>query len=76
MRPERWNQGDYDAFHIEKDKCVVTFFHLASSESHSLKLRVLGQSLENSQPKRPNTEVEICSVVPKSKIEKFKISTV
>lgn len=44
FKPMNWNQGGYDAVHVDFMKQIVTFFQITISKTHSLKLEHGGSS--------------------------------
>ena len=39
FKPVKWNQGGYDAVHVDYDECLVSFIEVTNSSKHSLKLK-------------------------------------
>ena len=79
FKPVKWNQGGYDAVHVDYDECLVSFIQVTKSAKHSLKLEYFSELLSNLTLKKPVTSkarVEIIFLVPKEQVSKFKISPV
>ena len=79
FKPVKWNQGGYNAVHVDYDECLVSFIQVTKSPQHSLKLEYFSELLSNLTLKRPKTSkvrVEIIVLIPKEQVSKFKISPV
>jgi hypothetical protein len=79
FKPVKWNQGGYDAVHVDYDECLVSFIEVTNSSKHSLKLKYVSEFLSNLTLKKPETSVarvEIIFLVPEEHVSKIKISPV
>ena len=79
FKPRKWNQGGYDAVHVDYHHRLVTFFQVSRSRYHSLKLEFFSSLMRNLVFQRTtakNVRVEIIFVVPNDQIHAFTISEV
>jgi hypothetical protein len=79
LAPLSWNQGGYDAVHVDFENSIVTFVQITISDKHSLKLEYFSNLLkkltfpQSGPSQKPS--VEIFFLVPKSQRVMFKVST-
>ena len=73
-KPLKWNQGVYDAVHVNYSEGSVTFFQLTISQKISLKLEFFASLIDN-LGFRPRS-VEILFLVPDEVASNFQISPV
>jgi hypothetical protein len=74
-KPLKWNQGGFDAVHVDYSAAAVTFFRVTISKKHSLKLGYFASLIHNLgiQP----CSVDILFLVPNDVFENgFKVSNV
>eukprot|EP00291_Cryptomonas_curvata_P027900 CAMPEP_0172204990 /NCGR_PEP_ID=MMETSP1050-20130122/32323_1 /TAXON_ID=233186 /ORGANISM="Cryptomonas curvata, Strain CCAP979/52" /LENGTH=332 /DNA_ID=CAMNT_0012883731 /DNA_START=469 /DNA_END=1464 /DNA_ORIENTATION=- len=80
-KPLNWNQGGYDAVHVDFENRIVTFFQITISIKHSLKLEHMSSLLKKMtfQAQKGGSDlkpkVEIFFLVPESQVDIFKISS-
>jgi hypothetical protein len=74
LKPQRWNQGGYDAVFVDKSGPSVRFVRVTSGKKHSFKVRFFRNLLNQFELKAG--KVEIFFVVPLINVEGFGISEV
>ena len=74
LAPVKWNQGGYDALHMDEEG-NVSIVQVTSSQSHSFKISYFKQVLENIKENFTIKTVEIYYVIP-SEVHDFKITPV
>eukprot|EP00291_Cryptomonas_curvata_P017287 CAMPEP_0172159958 /NCGR_PEP_ID=MMETSP1050-20130122/5280_1 /TAXON_ID=233186 /ORGANISM="Cryptomonas curvata, Strain CCAP979/52" /LENGTH=458 /DNA_ID=CAMNT_0012829645 /DNA_START=1044 /DNA_END=2417 /DNA_ORIENTATION=+ len=73
-KPLKWNQGGYDAVHVDYEARDVTFVQIVISKKHSLKLEYFASLIRNLGI-QPNS-MEILVLVPRDVVSAFEISSV
>jgi len=74
LKPQRWNQGGYDAVFVDKSVPTVRFVQLTSGKRHGFKIRFFRKLLNQLGLK--SGHVEIFFLVPSTNLKEFVISEV
>jgi len=74
LKPQRWNQGGYDAVFVDKSVPTVRFVQVTSGKNHTFKIRYFRKLLD--QFVLDAGHVEIFFLVPSTNVKKFVISEV
>jgi hypothetical protein len=79
LKPQKWNQGGYDAVYISKCSSLIRFVQVARGNTHSFKIEYFSSLLwvlSNSDLSFVIKSLEIFFVVEKEKLSSFELSTV
>ena len=75
-RPQKWNQGGFDAVFIDRAEGLVRFVQVTSCLKHSLKLKCFRDFLDDLTVHVSVSEVHIIFLVEQTKHQDFQIGTV
>jgi hypothetical protein len=76
LKPNKWNQGGYDAIYINKQLGLVRFAQVTGSDTHSFKIQYFHlflKALSQSDQSFDIATLEIFFVVHESKVSTFRI---
>ena len=79
LKPNKWNQGGYDAIYIDKANHLVRFVQVTAAHKHSFLIQYFRAwliALVNSAESFEVEKVEIYFVVEKNQLGQFKIDRI
>ena len=74
LKPQRWNQGGYDAVFVDKIESTIRFVQVTKGKKHAFKIRHFRKLLD--QFKVETVCVEIFFLIPTTNVNEFTISEV
>jgi hypothetical protein len=76
LKPQKWNQGGYDAVCFDKTNNLIKFFQVTIADDHSLKIECFRELMNKLSERIKNLKVEFYFLVPQHQYEVFDLGLV